>query len=171
LSTEELQVWVREAPDRDAYQKRLSVWLTYIGPYHAHQVAEMLGVSRQAVWLWIGQYNRHGPSALERPGRGGRRWSFLTWKEEEDLLKPYRQKAAQGELVTAVAMWPEISKAVGRKVSLAYVYRLLHRHGWRKLGPRPRHVKSDPSRQEEFKKKALQKNLWVNSGSGSWPSP
>jgi hypothetical protein len=37
-------------------------------------------------------------------------------------------------------------------VSLAYVYRLLHRHGWRKLGPRPRHPKAQPAVQERFKK-------------------
>ena len=41
---------------------------------------------------------------------------------------------------------------VFKEVSLAYVYRLLRRHQWRKLGPRPRHVKADPEAQEAFKK-------------------
>jgi len=152
LNPDELLIWVREAPDRDSYQKRLAIWLTYLGPFHAHEVAQMLGVSRQAIWLWLGQYNRHGPSALARQGRGGRRWAFLTWEEEDSLLEMFRQQAARGDVVTAVSMWPEISKAVGREVSLAYVYKLLHRHGWRKLGPRPQHVKSDPQAQEDFKK-------------------
>jgi transposase len=136
-----------------------------LGPFHAHDVANMLGVSRQAVWLWVGQFNKHGPSALERMGRGGRRWAFLTWEEEESILEPFRQRAAQGELVTAVSMWPEISKAVGREISLAYVYKLLHRHGWRKLGPRPHHVKSNRQVQNEFKKNCPQssKHSPVNS--------
>ena len=73
ISPEEMMVWVREAPGRDAYQKRLAIWLTHIGPFHAHQVADMLCVSKQAVWLWIGQYNRQGPEGLHRQGRGGRR--------------------------------------------------------------------------------------------------
>jgi transposase len=60
-----------------------------------------------------------------------------------------------GEIVSATAIWPAISKAMGRKVSLAYVYRLLHRHGWRKLGPRPRHVKANITAQEDFKKNCL----------------
>ena len=120
LTPDELLIWVREAPDRDSYQKRLAIWLTHLGPFHAHDVAQMLGVSRQAVWLWLGQYNRHGPSGLERQGRGGRRWAFLTWEEEESLLAPFRQRAARGEVVTAVSMWPEISKAVDREVSLVY---------------------------------------------------
>ena len=33
LSTEELQVWVREAPDKESYQRRLAVWLTQIGQF------------------------------------------------------------------------------------------------------------------------------------------
>jgi len=152
LSADELLAWVREARDKNSYQKRLAVWLTYLGPFHARDVANMLGVSRQSVWLWIGQYNKHGPTALDGKGRGGRHWAFLTWEEEESLLEPFRQKAVRGEWVTAVSMWPEISKTVGHEVSLGYVYKLLHRHGWRKLGPRPRHVKSDPDLQEDFKK-------------------
>jgi transposase len=152
LSAEELLVWLREAPDRDAYQKRLAVWLTFIGPFHAHEVANMLGVSRQAIWLWIGQYNKNGPAGLERSGGGGRRWSYLSWREEEEILRPFRERAALGEVVTATAMWPQISKAMDQEVSLAYIYKLLHRHGWRKLGPRPRHVKSDIQAQESFKK-------------------
>jgi len=152
LSTEELLNWLREAPDRESYQKRLAIWLTHIGPFHAHEVANMLGVSKQAVWLWIGQYNKQGPSGLERYGRGGRRWSYLSLKEEEEILKPFREKALLGEVVTATSIWPEISKAIGQEVSLAYVYRMLHRQGWRKLGPRPRHIKSDKQVQEDFKK-------------------
>jgi transposase len=152
LSADELLFWVRGAPDRDSYQKRLAVWLTFIGPFHAHEVANILGVSKQAVWLWMGQYNQKGPEGLERSGRGGRRWAFLSWEKEEEVLATFRERAAKGEVVTASSMRPEISKAVGQEVSLAYVFKLLHRHGWRKLGPRPRHVKSDRQAQEAFKK-------------------
>jgi transposase len=152
LSPEELAVWVREAPTRPAYQLRLAIWLTHLGPYAAHQIADMLQVSCQAVWLWVGQYNKHGPAGLERRGRGGRRWAFLSWAQEENLLAEFFAQAAQGSILTAPALQPRVERAVGRKVSPDYVYRLLHRHGWRKLGPRPRHVQADPEAQEAFKK-------------------
>lgn len=141
LSEEEILVWLREAPDREAYKRRLAVWLTHLGPHYAHEVAEMLGVSRQAVWLWVGQYNKKGPIGLARVGRGGRRWSYLSWVEEEEILQPFRERAARGEVVSAKEIWPELSKAMGQEVSLAYVYKLLHRH-----------VKSDKEAQERFKK-------------------
>ena len=112
----------------------------------------MLGVSKQAVWLWVSQYNKDGLEGLVRQGRGGRRWSLLSWPREEALLKSFEKKALGGELITVKQMLPKICQAAGEEVSLAYVYRLLRRHQWRKLGPRPRHVKADPQAQEEFKK-------------------
>ena len=41
---------------------------------------------------------------------------------------------------------------LGRKVPKSTVYRMLARHGWRKVMPRPRHPKADASAQAEFKK-------------------
>ena len=112
----------------------------------------MLGVSKQAVWLWLGQYNKHGPAGLGRKGRGGRRWSLISWEEEEALLKSLENRAVEGQVLTAKQLLPEVSQAVGHEVSLGYVYALLRRHRWRKLGPRPRHVRAKREIQEEFKK-------------------
>ena len=70
LSTEALQVWVREAPDKGAYQRRLAIWLTDVCRLPAHRVAESLCVSKQAVWLWIAQYNQQGPEGSTSRGAG-----------------------------------------------------------------------------------------------------
>jgi len=150
LSEEELRVWLLQAATRQDYQRRLAIWLTHAYRFHAEQIAWMLQVSVQAVWLWVGQYNQQGPGGLERVGRGGRRWAFLPWTDEEALLTKFAARAGRGEVITAKALWPEVEVAVGRKASLDYVYRLLHRHQWRKMGPR--HVHADPEAQEEFKK-------------------
>ena len=93
LTPEEWLSWLKEAPSVEAYQKRLAVWLTCLGPLHAQEIAKMLGVSKQAVWLWLGQYNKHGPVGLDRKGRGGRRWSLISWEEEETLLKSLENRA------------------------------------------------------------------------------
>ena len=58
-----------------------------LATFPAHQIAEWLYVSKQAVWLWIGQYNCQGPEGLERQGRGGRRWAYLSLEEEETFLR------------------------------------------------------------------------------------
>jgi transposase len=159
LSEEEFRVWLLQAATRQDYQRRLAIWLTHAYRFHAAQIAWMLQVSVQAVWLWVGQYNKQGPGGLERVGRGGRRWAFMSWTDEEALLAGFAARASRGEVITAKALWPEIETAVGRKVSLDYVYRLLHRHKWRKMGPRPRHVKGDPEAQEEFKKNSRRSSM------------
>jgi len=152
LSIEDMQVWVREAPDKSSYQRRLAIWLTRTGGFAAHSVAEFLCASTQAVWLWISQYNQQGPEGLDRQGRGGRRWAYLSLTEEQSLLQSWQQAAARGEVLTAKQLQARLEKAAGRKISLGYVYGLLHRHGWRKLGPRPRHPKAQTSAQQRFKK-------------------
>lgn len=152
FSPEELLAWVQEAEDKAGYQKRLAVWLTYSGPFHAAEVARFLGVSKQAVWLWIGQYNKKGPDGLDRMGRGGRRWGFLSPEEEQDMLSKLTERAGRGDVVTAAQIHSDICKRVGKKVSMAYVYKLLHRNEWRKLAPRSRHPKADSEAQEGFKK-------------------
>jgi len=130
----------------------MALWLTHFGRWHAREIAEMVGVSVQAVWKWVGQYNRQGPMGLLRRGRGGRRWSFLTTRQETDLLRSLEARAVRGDILTAKQVLPLACDAAGRDVSLAYVYSLLRRRGWRKVGPRPHHVKGDAEARERFKK-------------------
>lgn len=42
--------------------------------------------------------------------------------------------------------------ALGREMALSSVYKLLHRHNWRKLAPDKRHPQSNPVAQEDWKK-------------------
>lgn len=70
-----------------------------------------------------------------------------------------RATAKQGKVVIARTIRERVEKELGKKVSKDYTYDLLHRHGWRKISPRPRHPKGDPSLQEEFKKNY--QPLWV----------
>ena len=66
------------------------------------------------------------------------------------MLQRFAAQARGGDIVSAKLMLPANCESVGREVSLAYVYRLLHRQQWRKLAPRPRHVKADPAAQAAF---------------------
>jgi len=42
MSRDKMLVWLREAPNRHAYQKRLVIWLVRMGRFYAHEIAEML---------------------------------------------------------------------------------------------------------------------------------
>lgn len=71
LETENLLQWTRKATTSDELRRRLSIWLTHIGQYHAHRVAELLGILVISVWRWLSQYNRLGSEGLHRQGLGG----------------------------------------------------------------------------------------------------
>jgi hypothetical protein len=60
--------------------------------------------------------------------------------------------ALRGELATTEEIWRAFEARVGHEVDDSTVYRLLARHAWRKLMPRPRHPQADPRAQEQFKK-------------------
>lgn len=130
--------WLQEAPNEASHQRRMAIWLTHTGKLHAHKVAGILGVSTQAVWLWIRQYNQTGPAGLARRGRGGRRWSFMTPEEEVQLLRPLIQEARAGHPPKPDVIRQIIQEKLNRPVSLSYVYRLLKRHNWADILARSR---------------------------------
>src|SRR3954465_3445072 len=134
LNDDQLASWVRESPNLDAYKKRLAIWLTRRGPLHAHRVSDLLQVSKQAVWLWIKQYNQGGPDSLDRKGRGGRRRAYLSLDQERALVERLQSQVAKGQGRKAKELLPEVLEAVGQNVSVAYVYRLMQRHEKRR-GP------------------------------------
>jgi transposase len=130
-------------------------WIIYnalVAPRKAEEIALHTGVSATTVHRVISTYNRWGPTVLETPGRGGRRRSYLTLEEEKEFLAPFFAQAQTGEIATVAHIWQAYEKRVGREIDDSMVNRLLDRHGWRKLMPRPKHPRSDPKAQEQFKK-------------------
>jgi hypothetical protein len=68
------------------------------------------------------------------------------------FLAPFFARAEQGELATASEIKQAFESRVGGEVEESTIYRLLHRHGWRKVVPRPRHPRASKEAQEQFKK-------------------
>lgn len=116
------------------------------------KIAKRFGVSHQYVLQLIGRYRREGISGVEVPGRGQRQKAYLTLEEEAAFLKPFITSAKQGHLVTSHAIHKAYNQKVGRIVAKTTIYRLLRRHNWRKITPRPAHVKSNKAAQDSFKK-------------------
>ncbi len=146
-------------------------WIIYnalVAPRKAEEIALHTGVSATTVHRVISMYNRLGPAALETPGKGGRRHQYLTLEEEKVFLAPFFTQAENGEIATSAQIQRAFEAKVGHEVDESTIYRLLTRHGWRKLMPRPRHPKADPLAQEQFKK-TLQRRLKRQSQRGKLP--
>jgi transposase len=151
-SVERLAQALRQARGKAEFQRVQCVWLRAGLGLNANQVAQALGWRPTSVRRLQAQYGRLGEALWERPGRGGRRHQNLTPKEEGRLLQGFLQRAEQGRLLEVSRVKQAYEQAVGHVVPKSTVYRMLARHGWRKLAPRPRHPQADEARQQAFKK-------------------
>jgi transposase len=151
LDQDELRVRMKTSTDREQFQRWQSIFLTSKG-LSSEVVAEYVGCTKGTVHQWVYQYNHAGPDGFLLQGRGGRRFGLLTLDEESSLLEQVRTQAERGRILTAYAVKVHIEERTGKAVSKDYLYDILHRHGWRKVMPRPQHPKADREKQEEFKK-------------------
>jgi len=151
LDAEGLKKQMKASTNREQFQRWQVIFLSSKG-LTSEVVADYVGTTKGTVHQWVFQYNHHGPDGVLLQGRGGRRFGLLTLDEERSLLEQIRSKAEQGSIITASAVKVRIEEKTGKAVSEDYIYDVLHRHGWRKVMPRPRHPKADNEKQEEFKK-------------------
>ena len=120
------------------------------------QTGVLIGVSRASV----GRLQQRGRKHTQRgklavtthAGWGGRRRAHMTWQEEEEFLRPWREQAQSAGLLVLSPIRAALAQKLGQAIKASVVWRLLARHGWRKVAPDTRHPKSDPVAQEAWKK-------------------
>jgi transposase len=117
------------------------------------QTATVLGVGRATVGRYQAKVRRRltHPAGLE-PQWGGRRHEAMSAEEEREFLQPWVELSADGGMLVVGPLRAALAQRLGRPVAHSVVYRLLERHGWRKVAPDTRHPKSDPAAQERWKK-------------------
>jgi transposase len=118
-----------------------------------NQVAESIGQSVPTVTRLRQDFVRsQRGEALARARRGGRRNEHMTLEQEQAFLAPFLERARFGGILIVPPVKLALERHLGKPLALSSVYRMLHRHGWRKLAPDNRHPDSDPLAQAEWKK-------------------
>jgi transposase len=151
-AVERLAPLLKEARSKAEYQRVQCIWLRATLGWDSKQIAEALGWQASSVRHVQARYLQQGEAALHDKPRGGRYRAHLTVEEEKSLLAPFVEKAQRGEVVVAAPVRQAYEEKLGHSVHHSIVYRALHRQGWRKVQPRPKHPKADAEAQEEFKK-------------------
>jgi transposase len=149
---EEIEALLRRPEGRKYHDKLMVILNAMVDPRPAKEIALHMNVSVHTVHLWIAVYNRLGLEGLFGPGPGGRRHENMTREEESLFLKPFFERAATGEIATVAEIRESLEEHLGKPLHHSIVYRLLERNGWRRVKPRPSHVKANPEEQETFKK-------------------
>ena len=131
-------------------RKALSVLLIAELGLDADKAAEVLGISRRSVFRHRSHMRNQGDVA--RKSWGGRRRFSLTLEDEREFLALWEARAISGGVLSAPPVHAALVARLGHDTPMSTTYRLLARHGWRKVQPDTKHPKSDQAAQDEFKK-------------------
>ncbi|WP_432276115.1 helix-turn-helix domain-containing protein [Banduia mediterranea] len=121
------------------------------GPSGGGESNQLGGVSLRASGAAAGAVGRHAGT----DGRSaGRRRELLSLEGGRHFLAPWAEDCRAGGVLVVSPIRAALAQKLGRPVAASVVYRLLARHGWRRVAPDTRHPKSDPKVQEDWKKTA-----------------
>jgi transposase len=123
------------------------------------QTAAAIGLSASRVGGI--QAEARNPALQTKGPHGGRRRQTMTLEEEDRFLRPWVERAASAGMVIVPPLHEALEQHLGRKIHHSQVYRMLERHGWRKLSPDSVHPKADMAKQEDWKKNS--RRWWPKS--------
>jgi len=158
--TQEAIEKARQARDKAetamALRRALSVLLVAEGGLGADKASEVLGISERTVFR--NQSDIRNQDESDRNTWGGRRRYTMTIEKENEFLRDWEAKANEGGVLSVPPIHAALVEKLGRSIPISTTYRLLARHGWRKVQPDTKHPKSDRAVQEEYKKNSPR--LW-----------
>ena len=101
----------------------------------AAQFAQLLGWSIATVHVIRSRWIKEGDAIFDLRARGGRHHQRLSLEQETEVLAPFIAKANAGGMLKVAPIRQAYEEKIGKAVAPSTVYRLLERHGWRKVVP------------------------------------
>ena len=149
---------VKEADTARQLRTGLSILIPKVCRVSNADTAQVLGVGVATVVRMQKQVRDQVAGKPATKGSwGGRRRQHLTLQQEAEFLETWIEKAEKGGVLVVPPIHVALEERLGRPVAASTVYRMLARHGWRKVEPDTCHPKRDAEAQEEFKKNSLKR--------------
>jgi len=121
------------------------------------EIAEQLETSSDMVSRWVSAYAKDGMSSLLPKKRTGNHRN-MSVDEEREFLAEYKKQAEHGHIVEVSHIEAAYEEKVGHSIGSGQIYRVLHRHGWRKVMPRSKHPNKASDEALEASKKLTLKS-------------
>jgi transposase len=151
-TAERLRTLLKQAKSKSEFQRIQAVYLRVATTMTPEDIAMALAWHPGTVRNIHSAFLRFGEEAFRVSSRGGRHRENLSISEEEALLEQFLNAAGDGSVIVVSSIKAAYEQKLGQQVPKSTVYRMLTRHDWRQIVPRPRHPKSDSVAQEAFKK-------------------
>jgi transposase len=152
LPVEEMDQRIKSAKAGWRARRWMIIRQALVEPQPVGVLTGRFGVKPQTVRNLLTAYRQRGPAGVETPGRGQRQRAYLSLEQEQKLLEEFWEESRAGHVSTARAIKAALEGEVGHSVAKSTVYRLMRRHQWRQVVPRPHHPQGTVERQEAFKK-------------------
>jgi transposase len=144
---------VAQATDLNDLRAAQAILLPALARTTLEETAALLGVGRATVPRLQQRFREGRKNPRSAPKRwGGRRRALMTLEEERAFLAPWVEEARSAGVLVVSPLRAALAEHLGRKVAASVVYRLLARHGWRRVAPDTQHPKHDPIAQAAWKK-------------------
>jgi transposase len=158
-TVETAQLYVKDAETARDLRTGLSILIPKICGASNANTADVLGVGKATV-VRMQKEIRDQAAGKSKPKApwGGRRRGHLSFEQEKEFLDPWIEKAERGGILVVPPIHTAYEEQIGCHVAASTVYRMLARHGWRKVAPDTCHPKRDEQAQEDFKKNS--KKQW-----------
>ena len=157
VEEEVVKALMNQSKSKEEFRRYQSVYLRVSEKMQTPLIAKITGLSKSHIQSIHSLCRTKGLNSLASRGKGGRRRSCLSIDDEKTLLLEIEKTAVKGGIVEIGKVHKLFEEKAGCSVAKYTAYRLLHRHGWRKVAPRPYHPKQKVDAEETFKKTGL---LW-----------
>ena len=151
-TVEALKARLKQAATIAEFQRIQCVLMRAALDCTAAEIAQVLGWAVATVHITHSRWAKEGQALFDLKGKGGRHNQHLSEAEEAEVLAPFLGQATDGNVLKVAEVQAAYEARVGKAVPNSTIYRVLGRHGWRKVVPRPRHPKADEAAQGAFKK-------------------
>jgi transposase len=141
----------RKIKDVKAYNRLLVLHMRTLGKQNK-EISEIVGFSLQYITELVSKYINEGMGAILLDKRTGNNRN-MSVSEEIDFLEQFTELADAGQLITIKLIMEKYVEITGKPCSDTTIYRLLKRHGWRKITPRPAHPGKASEEEIESSKK------------------
>ena len=120
--------------------KRLEVLELRCEGVSLNDISKKTGYHRSHVCNLIKMYFEKGLEAVSEMHYVGNRRN-MSFKEEAEILEQFTQRAEKGQVLDVREIEKVYQEKVDHRIGHGQIYRVLKRHGWRKIMPRSKHPK------------------------------
>jgi transposase len=120
-------------------RKKLEVLQLRMEGYRNAEISGITKYSKSRVSALACIYAKDGIAYFRQENRQGGNRRNMSCDEEAAFLFAYKELAEQGQIVEVSEIKRAYEEKVGHRIGKEQIYRVLHRHGWRKVMPRSKH--------------------------------